>query len=100
VPGGTIQTRTTAVGAMLTIKKLRQLFPHSSRFSFAKAPLKIRNDTLKAVPLFDLHATRVLVKELNFFATTTEQNDVPQLLTQLIERCLQIEVVVRRGIIW
>ena len=71
-----IKTSSTTIGAALAVQKFGEFLTDGARFSFMVAPLEIWNHAFEAVPIFDLHATRILIVEFDFFTAAAVQNNV------------------------
>ena len=96
MPRRAVEARAVAVGTGLAVEELGEFLAHRARLGLVIAALEVRDDALEAMQLLDLHAARVLVKEIDLLAAAAEQHDVLQLLVEFGKRRLDVEVVVFR----
>ena len=78
----TVSQMVDQVLALPESTRLMLLAPVIARLGFMIAPLEIRNHALEAVPIFYLHASRILIVELDFLAATAVQDNVFQFLAE------------------
>ena len=89
-----IESCAATVRACGAVEKTREFLAHCVRFRLAVASLQIRDNSFKTMEFLDLHATRVRIVKLNLLSAATVQNNFRDLLTELIERCFDIELEV------